>query len=51
MALAPSVIMSWAFSKELAARKMNRDSYAKWKQREEEAKRRAEELKEKACRQ
>ena len=44
MALAPSVIMSWAFSKELAARKMNRDSYAKWKQREEEARKRREEM-------
>ena len=44
MALAPSKIMSWQFAKELVAKRMNRDSYSKWKANEEAAKRRAEEL-------
>ena len=45
MALAPSKIMSWQLSKELVAKRMNRDSYAKWKANEEAAKRRAKEMK------
>lgn len=44
MALAPSKIMSWQFAKELVAKRMNKDNYAKWKANEEAAKRRAEEL-------
>ena len=44
MALAPSKVMSWQFAKELVAKRMNRDSYSKWKANEEAAKRRAEEL-------
>lgn len=44
MALAPSKIMSWQFAKELVAKRMNKDSYSKWKANEEAAKRRAEEL-------
>ena len=44
MALAPSKIMSWQFTRELVAKRMNRDSYAKWKANEEAAKRRAEEM-------
>ena len=45
MALAPSKIMSWQFTRELVAKRMNKDSYSKWKQNEEAAKRRAEEMK------
>ena len=45
MALAPSKIMSWQFTRELVAKRMNKDSYSKWKQHEEAAKRRAEEMK------
>lgn len=44
MALAPSKIMSWQFTRELVAKRMNKDNYAKWKANEEAAKRRAEEL-------
>ena len=44
MALAPSKIMAWQFTRELVAKRMNRDSYSKWKANEEAAKRRAEEL-------
>ena len=44
MALAPSKIMSWQFGKELVAKRMNRDSYAKWKANEEAARQRAKEL-------
>lgn len=44
MSLAPSQLMSWQFTKELAASKMNRDNYAQWKKNEAEAKRRAEEM-------
>ncbi len=44
MALAPSKIMSWQFARELVAKRMNRDNYAKWKANEDAAKRRAEEL-------
>ena len=43
--LAPSTIMSWQFSRELAVKKMNRDSYAKWKENERVAKERAKCLK------
>ncbi len=44
MALAPSKIMSWQFTRELVAKRMNKDNYAKWKANEEAAKRLAEEL-------
>jgi len=44
MALAPSKIMSWQFARELVAKRMNRDNYAKWKSNEEAAKLLAEEL-------
>ena len=44
MALAPSKIMSWQFAKELVAKRMNKDNYAKWKANEEAARKRAEEL-------
>ena len=44
MALKPSKIMSWEFTRELAARRMNKDSYAKWKANEEAARQRAKEL-------
>lgn len=45
MALKPSKIMSWQFTRELSASRRKPDSYAKWKANEAEAKRRAEELK------
>lgn len=44
MALQPSQIMAWQFHKERSVKKLNRDSYSKWKANEEAAKRRAEEL-------
>lgn len=44
MALAPSKIMSWQFTRELVAKRMNKDNYAKWKANEEAAKRRAKEM-------
>lgn len=47
MALKPSKIMSWQFTKELAASRMNRDNYAQWKKNEANAKRIAESYKEK----
>ena len=45
MALAPSKIMAWQFTRELVAKRMNKDSYSKWKANEEAAKRRAKEMK------
>lgn len=47
MSLAPSQLMSWQFTRELAASRMNRDSYAQWKRNEANAKRIAESHKEK----
>lgn len=47
MALAPSKIMSWDFTRQLSCRKRQRDSYAKWKANEEAAKQRSNNLKEK----
>lgn len=47
MALAPSKIMSWQFTRELVAKRMNKDIYSKWKANEEAAKQRSETLKEK----
>ena len=47
MALKPSKIMSWQFTKDLAASRMNRDNYAQWKKNESEAERRAATYKEK----
>lgn len=44
MALKPSKIMSWDFTRELSCRNRQRDSYAKWKANEEAAKQRAKEL-------
>lgn len=44
MALKPSKIMSWQFTRELAASRRTPDSYAKWKANEEAAKRRAKEM-------
>lgn len=44
MALAPSKIMAWRFTRELSASRRKPDSYAKWKANEEAAKRRAEEM-------
>ena len=44
MALKPSKIMSWEFTRELSCRNRQRDSYAKWKANEEAARKRAEEL-------
>lgn len=44
MALAPSKIMAWQFTRELSASRRKPDSYAKWKANEEAAKRRAEEM-------
>ena len=44
MALAPSKIMSWDFTRELSCRNRQRYSYAKWKANEEAAKQRAKEL-------
>lgn len=45
MALAPSKIMSWQFAKELVAKRMNKDNYAKWKANEEAARKRSEGMK------
>ena len=45
MALAPSKIMSWQFTRELVAKRMNKDNYAKWKANEEAARKRAEGMK------
>ena len=44
MALKPSKIMAWDFTRELSCRNRQRDSYAKWKSNEEAARKRAEEL-------
>lgn len=44
MALAPSKIMTWQFTRELVDKRMNRDSYSKWKANEEAANRRAKEM-------
>ena len=44
MALKPSKIMAWQFTRELAASRRKPDSYAKWKANEEAAERRAEEM-------
>lgn len=37
MALAPSKIMAWQFTRELVAKRMNKDNYAKWKANEAKA--------------
>lgn len=44
MALKPSKIMAWDFTRELSCRNRQRDSYAKWKANEEAARKRAEEM-------
>lgn len=44
MALQPSQIMAWQFHKERSVKKLNRDSYSKWKANEEAARRRAKEM-------
>ena len=45
MALKPSKIMSWEFTRELSCRNRKRDSYSKWKANEEAARSRAKEMK------
>ena len=45
MALKPSKIMSWQFTRELSAARRKPDSYAKWKANEEAARSRAKEMK------
>lgn len=47
MALKPSKIMAWQFTRELAASRRKPDSYSKWKANEEAAKQRSNNLKEK----
>lgn len=47
MSLAPSQLMAWQFTRELAASRRKPDSYAKWKANEAEAERRAATYKEK----
>ena len=44
MALKPSKIMNWEFTRELSCRNRQRYSYAKWKANEEAARKRAEEM-------
>ena len=43
--MSPTVIMSREFTNALTLRKMQRDSYAKWKENERKARERAERLK------
>ena len=43
--MSPTVIMSREFTNTLTLRKMQRDSYAKWKENERKARERAERLK------
>ena len=44
MALPPTIIMSRDMARQAAAEKRGRDSYAKWLEREEAAKKRREEM-------